>query len=199
MSGTGAPCRMRWPEPGASSSRSRWDWRRSPHFRVRTDRPRITPCQVNSKKSINSLSSGPTATLRLAPWQKSRVNGANWAVEWFTFREGLLKVKPHKVPTQVQVQVWSVDFITCQLACLCYKRGVVPAYIFKKKNPSQVYFPFMNKRMNIFILDESHEYFFQWSINRLVYRLSENSFQSPRWCLQTTCFVRFVSLTLIWD
>lgn len=50
-SGTGAPCRTRWPESGASSSRSRWEWRRSPHFRVRTDQPHTTPCQVNVSKS----------------------------------------------------------------------------------------------------------------------------------------------------
>lgn len=57
-SGTGAPLRMRWPESGASSSRSRSDWRRSLHFRVRMDQLHTTPCQVNIDKSLNSPSNG---------------------------------------------------------------------------------------------------------------------------------------------
>lgn len=53
-SGTGAPCRMRCPERDASRNRSRWDWRKSPHFRVRMARPRTTPCQVNISKRVHA-------------------------------------------------------------------------------------------------------------------------------------------------
>lgn len=53
-SGTGAPCRMRFPKCDASRNRSRWDWRKSPHFRVRMARPRTTPCQVNISKRVHA-------------------------------------------------------------------------------------------------------------------------------------------------
>ncbi len=92
-SGTGAPCRTRWPERGASSSRSRWDWRRRPHFRVRMDQPHTTPCQVNINKSLNSLSQTSTPTLSSASWRYFRVRSAHWADKAFALREGLLKVK----------------------------------------------------------------------------------------------------------
>lgn len=92
-SGTGAPLRMRWPESGASSSRSRSDWRRSLHFRVRMDQPHTTPCQVNINKSLNSPSNGLTPALCSASWRYFRVKCAQRAGE-LRLREGVLKVKP---------------------------------------------------------------------------------------------------------
>lgn len=105
-SGTGAPLRMRWPESGASSSRSRWDWRRSPHFRVRMDQPHTTPCQVNINKSLNSPSDRLTPALCSASWQYIRVKCAQRAGE-FRLREGVLKVKPQSTTgTGSGVIVW---------------------------------------------------------------------------------------------
>lgn len=108
-SGTGAPLRMRWPESGASSSRSRWDWRRSPHFRVRMDQPHTTPCQVNISKSLNSPSDGLTPALCSASWQYIRVKCAQRAGE-FRLREGVLKVKPQSTTgTGSGVIVWPLS------------------------------------------------------------------------------------------
>lgn len=54
-SGMEARCRTRRLERGACSSRSRWDWPRRPHFRVRMapppPPPPTTPCQVDMDKS----------------------------------------------------------------------------------------------------------------------------------------------------
>lgn len=58
-SGTGTPCRMRWPESAASSNRSRWEWRAILHFRVRMDQHTM-PCQVNVNKCLNSPYDGFT-------------------------------------------------------------------------------------------------------------------------------------------
>lgn len=45
--GTEAHCRTRRPGHGACSSRSRWDWQKSPLSHARTGPPHTTPCQVN--------------------------------------------------------------------------------------------------------------------------------------------------------
>lgn len=71
-SGMGTLCRMRHPEPGASSSRSRWECRLSPHFRVRMDRPHTTPCQVNNNKSCKSPSSEINTAVRAVILCKER-------------------------------------------------------------------------------------------------------------------------------
>lgn len=71
---TAAPCRTRWPKRGASRSRSRWDWRRSPHFRVKTDQAHTTRCQVNINKSLYLHWKGASLAVCSAPGQYSCVS-----------------------------------------------------------------------------------------------------------------------------
>lgn len=52
-SGMGALCLTTLRKRDASSSRSRWEWRKSPHFRVRMDPPHTTPCQVNINEFLS--------------------------------------------------------------------------------------------------------------------------------------------------
>lgn len=77
-SGMGTFCRMRHPKPGASSSRSRWECRLNPHFRVRMGRPHTTPCQVNNNKSFKSPSSEFKTGVRAVIQCKERTT--NWRV-----------------------------------------------------------------------------------------------------------------------
>lgn len=73
----GAPYLTTWRKRGASSSKSRWDWRRSLHFRVRMDPPHTTPCQVNIKELLNSLSHGTTPLCSAFPMESCSVR---WSV-----------------------------------------------------------------------------------------------------------------------